>query len=128
MRPEPIAEPLAQPPRVGGPELRESFDPVRTKPLDGLGADPGDQPRRGAAEPLARLLARQDHESVRLLGVGGHLGDELAGPDSDRAPEPGALRHRDLDSPGGGARALQRRQVEVGLVEPDDLHEVDVLA
>ena len=55
--------------------------------------------RRSARAPRS---ARQLHEAVGLLGVGGHLGHQLAGPDPDRAAQPGARVHRRLDPPRRG--------------------------
>jgi hypothetical protein len=72
------------------------------------------------------LLGAQHDEAVGLLGVGGDLGDELVGSDADRAAEAGGLLDRLLDAPGGGARALEPGEVEVGLVEPDHLHALHV--
>src|SRR5438067_987226 len=53
----------------------------------GLRPDPRYQPGVRGAEALARLPAAEDHEPGRLLGVGGHLRNELVGADAHRAGE-----------------------------------------
>ena len=82
-----------------------------------LWADAGDQPDALALEALGRLLAGEDDEAARLLGVGGDLGDELVRPDSDRGVEA-----RLFADPSDQIAHLRDRvrhlgEVEVGLVE-----------
>ena len=94
----------------------------------GLRADAGHERRRAAGEALARLLAREHDEARRLLGVRGHLRDQLVGPDPHRARQ--LRRALDLDDQPahGSARAVQAVEREVRLVEPDYLHALHVRA
>src|SRR5204863_9419979 len=65
----------------------------------------------------ARLRLRQDHEAVRLLRVGGHLRDELARANADRAGQARLLPDRVFYAARRGLWPLDAGQVEVGLVE-----------
>ena len=89
-----------------------------------LRADSGNQRGRRGGEPGTRLLAREDHESRRLLGVRGDLGDELVGADPDGARQLCALSDLRHQPAHRGVREGERREVEVGLVES---HHLDAL-
>ena len=101
-------------------------DPERLEPLGGLRPDPGQQPRREAREALARLLAREHDEALGLLGVGGDLRHQPVRADADRAAEPGVGLDLGDQAAHRGARRVDAREVEVGLVEAGDLDGVDL--
>ena len=82
---------------------------------------PGISPGEAPAKRSRASAARQLEEAVRLVGVRGHLGHQLARPDPDRAAQPGALVHRGLDPAGGRPVAVEPGEVQVGLVEPHHL-------
>ena len=95
--------------------------PMASSRGDGLGPDAGHEARRRVGEARARLLADRHDEPARLLGVGGDLRHEPVRADADRAVSP--VSSRIVARPAGASpRSARRgREVEVGLVEPDDL-------
>jgi len=87
--------------------------------LGGLGADAGDEARRGLREALARLLDAHRHEAARLLEVAAHLGHELVGADADRDAEAGGGIDVVLQAAHGRLRRHEAGEVEVGLIQAD---------
>ncbi|HLL85834.1 MAG TPA: hypothetical protein VK387_00820 [Thermoleophilaceae bacterium] len=122
------AEPGGQVLRRGGGERAERGYPVLGQARRDLRPNPGEETGRAVGEAVPRLLDRQAHEPVRLVGVGGDLGHELAGSEADRAAEARALAYGCLDPARRDLRLLEIAQVEVRLVEADDLDPLDVLA
>ena len=102
-------------------ELAERLDPVAAQALGRLRADAGDQAHGLRGEALDRLLAGEDDEAARLLGVGGDLGDQLVRADPDRGVEVQLVADPadEVAHPGDGIGHL--REVEVRLVERERL-------
>ncbi len=106
----------------------EGGDALSLEPRHGLGADAGDQAGGVSAEALPGLGRGELEEAVRLVGVRGHLGHQLVGPDPDRAAQARVLVHRCLDAPGRRAVPRQSREVHVGLVQAHHLEDLHVAA
>ena len=95
----------------------------RGEALDGLGPEAGDDPRRGARQPPARLLAAHGHEPARLLEVRGDLRDQPVRADADRDRDPRARLDLRDELAQHAQRLLALRDVGVALVEPDLAHD-----
>src|SRR3712207_5753854 len=65
----------------------DRLDPHPSQALGGLRTDPGDQARRRIGEAPRGLLAGEDDEPARFLGVRGDLRDELVRADPDGGVE-----------------------------------------
>ena len=74
---------------TGSTSMTERVQAELGEACGGLGPDAGHERGRGAGKARAGLLTREHDEAGGLLGVGGNLGDELVGADSDRAGQLG---------------------------------------
>src|SRR4051794_2494226 len=115
--PHAAAEALDEPLRGRGLQVPDHRDAHPLETLLGARADPLEDPRRPRREPRAGVLAREDDEPGRLLGVARGLGDEAVRPDADRDRDPGALADLGDELAQDAQRLVERADVGVRLVD-----------
>ena len=129
VRAQPRAEPRRERARPAVPPSAASVVmPWASSRWTVLGPMPGMSPGEASGEAGAGLGRRQLEEAVRLVGVRGDLGHQLARPDADRAAQAGALVHGRLDPARRRPVAIEAGEVHVGLVEAHHLQALHVAA
>ena len=96
------------------------MDAVIAQSGGGLGADTYQRPHGQRGEKLRFLSLGYHHQAVRLLEIGGDLGDALAGSQAhgDGQPDLAADAILDVDGDGNGGGLLRRLgDVQVGFVQ-----------